>query len=83
MLNKSIFIHSSEQTLKSRRETRKKERRINMAGQKNGKRIRRKIVSFEVTDAQYEAIAAECKRTGNGISVIMRDLIVRYIMDKA
>lgn len=54
-----------------------------MAEEKNGKKARRKIVSFEVTDAQYEAIAAECKRTGNGISVIMRDLIVRYIMDKA
>lgn len=54
-----------------------------MAEPKNEKKARRKIVSFEVTDAQYEAIAAECKRTGNGISVIMRDLIVRYIMNKA
>jgi len=42
----------------------------------------KRLVSFAVTQEQYEALQAESRRTGNAVSVVLRRLIDEQLVAK-
>ena len=42
----------------------------------------KRLVSFAVTQQQYEALQAESRRTGNAVSVVLRRLVDESLIQK-